>query len=205
VASFFRRQSPAPVEPVLEEQSSESVLTRAPRAVTPKKGEATPKRPAANRRIAEPVPTDRKAAAAQRRDKSRQAREESRKGMMAGDERYLLPKDKGPIRRLARDVVDSRFNVATILFFGLFIILIFSMGAFPAAVRSIANGVLLFLILATLVDNVLVVRKVRKLAAQRLPKETKGARGLYFYTLMRGISIRRLRIPKPQVRVGQEI
>ncbi len=181
------------------------MLTRAPRAVTAKKGEATPKRPSANRRAVEPVPANRKEAATRSRERTRAIREESRKGMMAGDERYLLPKDKGPVRRLARNVVDSRFNVATILFFGLFVILIFSMGAFPVAVRSLANGALLFLMLATLVDNFVIVRKVKKLAAERLPKETQGLRGLYFYTLMRGISIRRLRIPKPQVKVGDKI
>ena len=43
------------------------------------------------------------------------------------------------------------------------------------------------------------------LTGVRLPKEKNGYRGLFFYVLMRGISIRRLRIPKPQVRVGQEI
>jgi hypothetical protein len=204
VASLFRRQSPAPVEPVVED-SAVPVLTSQPRSLTPKKGEATPKRPSANRRVAEPVPANRKEAAARTRDRSRQLREESRRGMMAGDERYLLPKDKGPVRRLARNVVDSRFNVATVLFFGLFVILFLSMGFFPPAVRSLANGALLFLMLATLFDNFLVVRKVRKLAAERIPKETQGMRGLYFYTLMRGISIRRLRIPKPQVKVGDQI
>jgi hypothetical protein len=204
VASLFRRQSPAPVEPVVED-SAAPVLTSQPRSLTPKKGEATPKRPSANRRVAEPVPANRKEAATRSRERSRQVREESRRGMMAGEERYLLPKDKGPVRRLARNVVDSRFNVATVLFFGLFAILFLSMGIFPTAVRSLANAALLFLVLATLFDNFLVVRKVRKLAAERIPKETQGMRGLYFYTVMRGISIRRLRIPKPQVKVGDKI
>ena len=30
--------------------------------------------------------------------------------MKAGDERYYLPRDKGPVRRFIRDFVDSRFS-----------------------------------------------------------------------------------------------
>ena len=30
---------------------------------------------------------------------------------MAGEDAYLLPRDKGPVRRYVRDVVDSRRNV----------------------------------------------------------------------------------------------
>lgn len=181
------------------------VTKPAPRSVTAKKGEATPKRPSANRRMAEAPPADKKEAAARARARSQQIRAESRRGMMAGEEQYLLPKDKGQVRRLARNVVDSRINVATVLFFGLFAVLAFSTGVFPVVIRTLANGLLIFLILATLVDTYIATRKVRKLAAVRIPKETAGMRGLFFYVLMRGISIRRLRIPKPQVRVGQEI
>ena len=32
--------------------------------------------------------------------------------MMAGDERYLPARDKGPARAFTRDFVDSRFTVA---------------------------------------------------------------------------------------------
>ena len=35
--------------------------------------------------------------------------------MMAGDERYLLPRDRGKVRAYVRDLVDSRRNVAGIL------------------------------------------------------------------------------------------
>lgn len=204
MALLFRRQSNPTTDPVTEVET-EVVETRGTRAYTPKKGEATRKRPVANRRVADARPSDPKVAAKLSRERQREIREESRRGMMAGDERYLLPKDKGPVRKLARDVVDSRYNVATILFFGLFASLLLASGVFPPLVRSVANGLLVFLILATLVDTVLTVRKIRGLIAKRLPKETQGLRGLYFYVLMRSISLRRMRIPKPQVRVGQEI
>ena len=31
--------------------------------------------------------------------------------MKTGDERYFLPRDKGPVRRFIRDFVDSRFSL----------------------------------------------------------------------------------------------
>ena len=31
-------------------------------------------------------------------------------GMKAGDEHYLLARDKGPVRRFIRDFVDARFS-----------------------------------------------------------------------------------------------
>jgi Protein of unknown function (DUF3043) len=205
VASLFRRQSTSPAEPEVDESTPVLTETVIRKAYTPKKGEATPKRPVANPRLTEAKPTDRKAYAARSRQEQAEARRTSRERMMAGDEKYLLAKDRGPVRRLARDVVDSRFNMATILFFGLFATLFLAMGVFPPIVRTIANGLLIFMMLATLADTYLSVRKVRRLAAERVPKETNGLRGLFFYVLMRSISIRRLRIPKPQVRVGQEI
>lgn len=212
MASLFRRNSakaddpatasaPAPAEP--------GVVTtgRTIRSHTPKKGEPTPRRTPAGRRpgAAAAVPADPKAAAATTRERQREARARSRAGMLAGDERYLLPKDKGPVRRLARDVVDSRRNVATYFFFSLFGVLLLANRAFPPVVQYAANGIFLFMLLATLVDVTLLVRRIRRLGAQRLPKVTEGYRGLPFYVLMRSISVRRLRIPKPQVKVGDTV
>ena len=176
----------------------------APRAYTPKKGEATPKRVAHGRRVGAP-PVDRKEALARQRVRPREQRAESRAGMMAGDERYLLPKDKGPVRRLARDLVDSRRNVATLFFVTLFVVFVLSNKAFKPVVNIAANGLFLFMFLATLGDVVLLLRKIQRLGAERFPKETEGYRGLFFYVLMRSVSMRRLRIPKPQVKVGDKI
>ena len=38
--------------------------------------------------------------------------------MRAGDERYLLARDRGPERALVRDIVDSRRTVGTCFFGG---------------------------------------------------------------------------------------
>ena len=51
--------------------------------------------------------------------------------MMAGEDAYLLPRDKGPVRRFVRDVVDSRRNVLG-LFMPAALGLIFVMLAVPS-------------------------------------------------------------------------
>ena len=101
--------------------------------------------------------------------------------------------------------MDSRHNAATYFFVGLFVVLIGTSRGFPESVRIGANTLFLVLFLATIVDTFLIVRRVKALAKQRFPKETQGWRGLYFYVAMRTISFRRLRVPKPQVKVGQKV
>lgn len=192
-------------EQVEEVADPASVATeRRSKAYTPKKGEATPKRVSVVRRPDAPA-GNRKEALKRTRDRQRQERVESRERMMAGDEKYLMPRDKGPVRRLARDVVDSRRNAATFFFVGLFVVLIGTGQGFPQAVRIAANTLFLVLFAATAIDTYLIVRRIKLLARDRFPKDAQGARGLYFYVVMRTISFRRLRVPKPQVKVGDKI
>jgi hypothetical protein len=207
VASLFRRKSTDLVEEAMAEVDEEPapMQVRQSRAYTPKKGEATPKRTTVGRRP-DPPAANRKEATRTTRTRARDERVEARAKMMAGDEKFLLPRDKGPVRRLARNVVDSRHNAATFFFVGLFVVLLGSGKGLPPAVRIGANTLFLVLFAATLVDTFLIVRKVKGLAQQRFPKEADvNARGLYFYVIMRTISFRRLRVPKPQVKVGDKV
>jgi hypothetical protein len=200
---MFRRK-PADLvteEPVVDEPAD----TAPPRSYTPKKGEATPKRVIAGRRQVEAPPTDRKEALRRSREKDRETRAQQREGMMNGDPRYLMPRDRGPAKALARDVVDSRFNVGTFFIVALFVILVGSTRAMPAGVQAGANLLFLFMILAFVVDTVFLFRKIRKLVQERLPKETVRWRGLYGYAIMRTLSFRRIRVPKPRVKVGDKI
>ena len=60
---------------------------------------------------------------------------------MAGDEAYLLPRDQGPVRRYARDIVDSRRNVLG-LFMPAALGLIFVMLAVPQVQLFISPAML---------------------------------------------------------------
>jgi hypothetical protein len=209
VASLFRRKDSDLVQDQLAEVDDPADEVTEParpaRAYTPKKGEATPKRASAAVRRPEPPAANRKEALRRARQRQREERAESREKMMAGDEKHLLPRDKGQVRRLARDVVDSRRNAATFFFVGLFVVLLGTSKGFPQSVRIAANTLFLVLFAATIIDTFLIVRKVKALARERVPKDTQGQRGLYFYVVMRTISFRRLRVPKPRVKVGDKI
>jgi hypothetical protein len=204
VPSLFRRK---PTE-VVDESLTDTTQTepeRQSKGYTPGKGKATPKRPPAQLRREAP-PSDRKEAARRMREKERETRAEQRAGMMAGDERYLLPRDKGPERALARDVVDSRRTAGTWFFSAAFIVLVISsIRALPPQVILAANYAWLLLGFLVVLDSVLIARKIRKLVQERYPKTQQRMGGLYLYAIMRALSYRRFRIPKPRVNIGDKV
>jgi hypothetical protein len=173
----------------------------------PKKGRPTPKRSEAQRRRRnpEPPPTNRKEAAKRMRDRQKEERAETRAGMLAGDDRYLMARDKGPVRKLVRDIVDSRRNVGTFFFGGALLVILASSGGMPTPVRFGANVLWLGLIVTLILDAFLISRRVRKLVAERFPKSTDRPMSLYFYAFTRSTMFRRLRSPKPTIKVGEAI
>lgn len=187
--------------------ADESEVVRATRAYTPGKGRATPKRSDGGRRRPEKAPVtkeEKREHAKRQKEKARSDRAESMAGMRAGDERYLMPRDKGPERALVRDVVDSRRTVGT-WFFGTAFVVLLASGTGNMNF-SLYGQILWFLIgVATIVDTVLICRKISKLIRERIPKSTVGRRSLYFYAFMRGITFRRLRMPQPRKKIGEAV
>jgi hypothetical protein len=51
-------------------------------------------------------------------------------------------------------------------------------------------------------DSVLLCRRVRQRVTAKFPKNTERWGSLYTYAIMRALAFRRMRIPKPQVGVG---
>ncbi len=123
--------------------------------------------------------------------------------MLAGDERHMLARDRGPERALVRDIVDSRRTVGTWFFAGAVIVLVGSQRQMPVEVQFAANFLWLLLALATTVDSLLIVRRIRILVNERFPDTTQRPAGLYFYGIVRGITFRRLRMPRPRVKIGE--
>jgi hypothetical protein len=215
VPSLFRRKPDAsgavtaaePAEPAESADPAPDAPARRPRAYTPSKkelGKVTPKR-SGGRRAAEPPPTNRREAVKRMRLKQREARAEARAGMLAGKEEFLLPRDKGPVRALIRDIVDSRRNIATYFMPGAFVVIIGTSGAMPPSVRLAANLFWFALALLVIVDSVVLARRVRRLVRERqLPGVTR-MRGHYAYAIMRSVTFRRLRMPAPRVKVNDEI
>jgi hypothetical protein len=209
VPSLFRRKTTDVVtEPTSGADAASDEMSRA-RNYTPSKrelGKATPKRRETVRRTVEAPPTDRREAAKRMREKQKAERLEQRAGMLAGDERFLLPRDRGPERALVRDVVDSRRTIGT-WFFGLtFVVMLigFNRSLAPSIYLS-ANLLFVLFALATVVDSYMISRRIRALLAERFPKSEQKLRSLYFYAIMRAISFRFIRNPKPRVKPGTAI
>jgi hypothetical protein len=203
VPSLFSRK---PAEPAVEDAPTpepEDVVAR--RSYTPSKkdqGLVTPKRAQGGRKV-EPPPANRREAIKRQREKQRQTRLEARQGMMAGKDEYLPRRDQGPERSLARDVVDSRRNVASYFIPVAFLLIIGTSQAMPAVVRLAANMLTFTMIAAVVLDSFLLTRRLKKAMHAKFPKAL--ARRHYGYVVLRSLSIRRMRIPGPKVKLGQKI
>lgn len=205
VSSLFRRKSADVATPSVEEE--ETSAAPRPKNYTPSKrelGQVTPKRQSSGRKVNAEAPANRREAMKQVRERQRVERAEAAEGMRQGDERYLLARDRGPERKLVRDIIDARRTVGTWFFGGALIVLIGSTIRIPA-VQLASNVLWALLAVAVIVDSVLIARKVKKLVKERFPKSSVRVGSLQLYGVMRGLTFRRMRVPKPQVELGDKI
>jgi hypothetical protein len=196
---FRRRSDEAPSSATALAEQDDVTQSRDPQA---KKGRPTPKRSEAQagRRTRVVVPKDRKEAARQSRERMRADREKQRMALLNGDERALPRRDKGPVRRFARDYMDSRWTVAEFFLPYAVVVLVLSIVRVPVLQLLSTLLFLLFLLLVVL-DFVRLGLGLRRAMANRFPNEdTRGAVG---YALMRNLQLRRMRLPKPQVKRGE--
>jgi hypothetical protein len=172
--------------------------------LTPAKGKPTPKRSEAEKRRRQPytAPGDRKAAAAQGRDKDRAGRQRRMEAMRRGEDWALPRKDQGHVRGLARDVVDSRRGISEYYLYGI-VVLIALLFAPGLRGNAIIDYIILVILVVIILEGWWVSRKVLALAQQRYPGES--TRGLRVYTAMRGTQIRRMRVPAPRVKPGDKV
>jgi hypothetical protein len=190
---------------------------------TPPKGRPTPKRNEAARRRGPVAPAPMTSAEARKRRKElggpklskeeRRAEKSERRAdmserrakMMSGEEGYLLPRDKGPVRRYARDIVDARRNVLG-LFMPAALGLIFVMLAVPSVeVQRLLSPAMLVLVLIMVIDGVFVGRRVNKLVNAKFPDNIESGWKLGFYAASRASQLRRMRAPRPQVERGDKV
>ncbi|MDF3297177.1 DUF3043 domain-containing protein [Streptomyces tropicalis] len=177
-------------------------FSKQPRDPQAPKGRPTPKRSEAQsqRRSVASTPTTRKDAAKRQREDRRAAMERQRQALAGGDERYLPARDKGPVRKFARDFVDSRWNVAEFFLPMAVVILVLSMVR-AGALQSVVLLLWLVVIVLIVLDSAVTGFRLRGRLAERFPDENK--RGAVAYALMRSLQMRRLRLPKPQVKRGE--
>ncbi|MFF2368086.1 DUF3043 domain-containing protein [Streptomyces sp. NPDC058122] len=195
----FRSRAKEEKAPADKAPVTDSKVTRDPQAP---KGRPTPKRSEAQtqRRSVAQTPTTRKEAAKRQRDDRRTAMERQRQALANGDERYLPVRDKGKVRRFARDYVDSRLCVAE-LFLPLAVIILMLSVVPVAVLKNVALLLWLVVIVMIVVDSFVIAFRLRKQLNERFPDE--NTKGVVRYALMRTLQMRRLRLPKPQVKRGE--
>lgn len=177
-------------------------LSKQPRSPEAPKGRPTPKRSEAQsqRRRASSAPANRKEGMKRAREARRADLARQREALASGDERYLPARDKGPVRRFVRDFVDSRFCVAEFFLPIAVLILVLSLIQ-NRQMQNIALLVWLGVIVMIVVDSIGLSIRLKKQLRERYPDEPK--RGAVAYGLMRTLQLRRLRLPKPQVKRGE--
>lgn len=195
-------------EPVVEGQLGPEEPSSRARNVG--KGRPTPSRREAEGRkrgpAAPPPRTQREALRRMRgsKEERRSATVERRERMLAGDEKYLLPRDRGPVKAYVRDLVDSRRHLAG-AFMPLALLVIVVILVPSPVVQSYVSLVSMAMLLAIIVEGVLLGRTVKRHVRERFPHASESGSTLGFYAMTRATQLRRLRVPKPRVSRGDPI
>ena len=191
--------------PVFKRRSSTDTLetdATAADAAASGKGRPTPSRKEAEAARQARVKAPRGSKEAKQRDRAAQAESRSarRAGLMAGDERYLPARDQGPVRAFVRDSVDSRRRVGELVLPGALVVLV--LGFIPS-LAGFTYLAFYTLLLAVLADAIYIRFRLRREIKVRFPDES--AKGATLYAIMRSLQIRRMRVPKPRVKIGQKV
>jgi hypothetical protein len=165
---------------------------------TPKRSEAQGRRPGPP----PPPPTTRKEAYKRLREQQAANRTNARRAALAGDQDYLPARDRGPVRKLVRDLVDSRRNVGG-LFLAVAAVALIGTVVPVVAVQAYATFVLMSYFVLLIIDSVVLARRIKKTVAERYPDQP--SRGVVLYGISRATMVRRWRFPKPEVPVGATV
>jgi DUF3043 family protein len=190
---------------------ADGTTTRVRPAAETAKGRPTPKRSEAERGRRQGITGSRGRSSARGGGGSRSAstpqdrraeRIRRQEAMRRGEDWALLPRDRGPVRALARDYVDSRRHIGEYLFYILVLVIILTFIHAPV-IQTYSTLIALVLFVVIAIEVSFQTRAIRRLAAERLPGQS--TRGLGFYVGMRTINPRKLRNPSPRVQRGQQI
>ena len=136
-------------------------------------------------------------------DKARARSERDRRmaAMKRGEDWALGPRDRGPIKKLARDYVDSHRRPSEYYMYVLVVLLVALLSR-SAVLNTYVSPLVLVLIVVVAVDGYLIRRALHRLAAERYPGES--TRGVTTYAVMRALQIRRFRMPAPRLKPGDK-
>jgi len=124
--------------------------------------------------------------------------------MRRGEEWALPPRDKGQVKALARDYVDSRrLIVSEYVLFGVFVVifLLFVLGAAKNSLVILIAEASIVVVIA--VEAAYHSSKVIRLAKQRLPGQS--TRGIAWYVAKRSMRLRSSRMPPARLSRGDQV
>ena len=188
---MFRRSSSEPATPTAPEKVGG-------------KGRPTPSRKEAEAaaRARAKVPRTRREQMAAQRAARGETSQKMRQAMKTGDDRYLPARDRGPVRRFIRDYVDSRFSFIELMVPLLVLSMILGYSGNRTMIQ-LGNTVLFTTIMVIIFDIVMLRFRIRREMARRFPDEP--TKGLTFYAALRSLQMKFLRLPKPQVKIGEKL
>ena len=200
---MFTRKKPESEPPDVEVPS--------PQGTAPtKKGRPTPRRRDQEARHNQPlVPADRKEAKRRSKQLRDAAYHREQEALVSGDERYLPVRDKGRVRRFARDWVDARWSLSEFIVPAMLVFLAAMMAASFIRTNTELVAQVVFactlafygLLAASVLEGVIVWQRLKRRIATRYPGDSIP-RGTWFYVYSRMVMARRWRSPKPQVERG---
>jgi hypothetical protein len=187
------------------------------------KGRPTPKRSEAERGRYQPITGSSRSSGSsgsraparprtpEEKQKARSDRATKLEAMKRGEAWALNPADRGPVRALARDYVDSKRRISEYYMYILLVLVValfFTGGergkhAHSSTASVFLEPLILVFIVVLVIEAMVMRRALDKLVAERLPGQS--TRGLTIYAMKRALQIRRFRIPAPRVQAGDKI
>lgn len=140
------------------------------------------------------------------REETRRKQREVQAAMDRGEEKYLMPRDKGEVRRFVRDWVDSRrffSNALMPVAIGLLVVML--LGSWLPALANFISLLGMVIILGFFIEGILLGRRVNKAVRAKFPGTTETGFGLGFYAYSRASQPRKWRTPKPRVNLGEQV
>jgi Flp pilus assembly protein TadB len=154
----------------------------------------------AARRLKAKLPRDSKEARKAMRQRSASERARQREALYSGDERFLPARDQGPIRKRIRNYVDARLSSGEGFLPIAFLVMIAFFFNNPT-VNVVVNGIWTIMLLLVLVDAVVLSILLRRLMKREFPESVRRASHIG-YGVTRALTMRWMRLPRPQVRIG---
>ncbi len=185
-------------------ESTSSVETDATDTKVSGKGRPTPSRREAEAaaKARAKTPRTRKEQAAAQRAARGESSSRVREAMKSGDERYLPPRDKGPVRRFIRDFVDVRFSFIELMVPLLILTMILGYSG-NDYLANVGNTILFGTLLLVIIDMLVLRFRLRRQLVSRFPDEP--LKGTTYYAVMRALQMKFMRMPKAQVKIGQKL